>query len=199
MAPATAPVTGRAASRSATFQAGWQAAVKALREELGPIVSQLSIGDGSMDGVSPGVLTHASVMDGSVKYKTLKKLKLQVLCGNLLDHIDNLEEELKEAKVKKAKVEWRLEEELELKEAVFFVGNGTGATTNRGELELKEAVPTGDDDNGTGTTTSNGEEGEDNVRGVEEGNVNVKVTATSSEAKSAKLAKLVKLAKSTNL
>jgi hypothetical protein len=44
-------------------------------------------------------------MDGSVKYKTLKKLKLQVLCGNLLDHIENLEEELKEAKVEKAKVE----------------------------------------------------------------------------------------------
>jgi hypothetical protein len=53
-------------------------------------------------------------------------------------------------------------------------------------LELKEAVP-------------NGEEGEDNVRGVEEGDVKVKVTAASSEAKLAKLAKLVKLAKSTNL
>jgi hypothetical protein len=68
-------------------------------------------------------------------------------------------------------------------------------------LELKEALPTSDDDNGTGTgtTTSNGEEGEDDVRGVEEGDINVKVNATSSEAKSAKLAKLVKLAKSTNL
>jgi hypothetical protein len=136
----------------------------------------------------------------AVKYKTLKKLKLQVLCGNLLDHIEDLEEELKEAKVEKAKVESRLVEELELKEAVFFVGNGTGPPGG-GELELKEALPTSDDDNGTGTgtTTSNGEEGEDDVRGVEEGDINVKVNATSSEAKSAKLAKLVKLAKSTNL
>jgi hypothetical protein len=92
----------------------------------------LLIGDGLMDGVTPDVLTHASVMDGSVKYKTLKKLKLQVLCGNLLDHIEDLEEELKEAKVKKAKVESRLKEELELKEAVFFVGNSTEATTNGG-------------------------------------------------------------------
>jgi hypothetical protein len=92
----------------------------------------MSIGDGSMDGVSPDVLTHASVMDGSVKYNTLKKLKLQVLGGNLLDHIEDLEEELKEAKVEKAKVESRLEEELELKDAVFFVSNGTGATTNGG-------------------------------------------------------------------
>jgi hypothetical protein len=120
-------------------------------------------------------------MDGSVKYKTLKKLKLQVLCGNLLDHIEDLEEELKEAKVEKAKVE------LESEEDVFFVGNGTGATTSGGELELKEAVPTG-------------EAREEDVMGVEEGdNVNVKVYATSNKSKSAKLAKLVKLAKSTNL
>jgi hypothetical protein len=146
-----------------------------------------------MDGVSPDILTHASIMDGSVKYKTLKKLKLQVLCGNLLEHIEDLQEELKEAKVKEAKVELKSEED------VFFVGNGTGATTNREELELKEAVPTGDDNNGTGTTTSNGEEGEEEVMGVEEGDVNVKVNATSNKAKSAKLAKLVKLAKPTNL
>jgi hypothetical protein len=86
----------------------------------------MSIGDGSMDGISPDILTHASIMDGSVKYKTLKKLKLQVLCGNLLDHIEDLEEELKEAKVKKAKVK------LESEEDVFFVGNGTGATTSGG-------------------------------------------------------------------
>jgi hypothetical protein len=49
------------------------------------------VGDGAMDGVSPDILTHASIMDGSIKYKTLKKLKLQVLCGNLLDHIEDLE------------------------------------------------------------------------------------------------------------
>jgi hypothetical protein len=33
---------------------------------------------------------YPDIMDGSVKYKTLKKLKLQVLCGNLLDHIEDL-------------------------------------------------------------------------------------------------------------
>jgi hypothetical protein len=79
-----------------------------------------------LDTINCKILTHASIMDGSVKYKTLKKLKLQVLCGNLIDHIEDLEEELKEAKVKKAKVE------LESEEDVFFVGNGTGATTSGG-------------------------------------------------------------------
>jgi hypothetical protein len=108
------------------LQAGRKAAAKALREEIGLVVSLLSIGDGAMDGVSPDILTHASIMDGSVKYKTLKKLKLQVLCGNLLDHIEDLEEELKEAKVKKAKVE------LESEEDVFFVDFGTGASTSGG-------------------------------------------------------------------
>jgi hypothetical protein len=169
-ATAAAPATGRAASRSATFQAGRKLAAKALREEIGPIVCLLSIGDGAKDGVSPDILTHASIMDGSVKYKTLKKLKLQVLCGNLLDHIEYLEEELKEAKVEKAKVE------LESEEDVFFVRNGTGATTSGGELELKEAVPTG-------------EAREEDIMGVEEGDdVNVKVKATSNKSKSAKLA-----------
>jgi hypothetical protein len=106
----------------------------------------------------PNDLTHANIMDGTIKYKTPRKNKLQLLCGNLLDHIKDLEvekpkvefrlqEELKEATVKKAKVELRLEEEL--KEAVFFVdNNGTGATSNR----------------------------EDNVKGVEEGNVKVNAT-----------------------
>jgi hypothetical protein len=108
------------------FQAGRKAAAKALREEIGLMVGLLSIGDGAMDGVSPDILTHDRIMDGSVKYKTLKKLKLQVLCGNLLDHIEDLQEELKKAKVEKAKVE------LELEEDVFFVGNGTGATTSGG-------------------------------------------------------------------
>jgi hypothetical protein len=89
-----------------------------------------------------------------------------------------LEKELKETKVEKAKVELRLEEELELKEAVFFVdNNGTCATSNR----------------------------EDDVKGVEEGDININVNATSSKAKSAplaksaKLANLVELAKSTDL
>jgi hypothetical protein len=67
-------------------------------------------------------------------------------------------------------------------------------------LELKEAAPTGNNDDGT--TTYNGEAGEEDVMGVEEGDVNdvnVKVNATSNKSKLAKLAKLVKLAKSTSL
>jgi hypothetical protein len=121
----------------------------------------------------PNDLTYANIRDGKVKYKTIRKSKLLLLCTNLLDHIKDLElrheEELKEAKVKKAKVE-------------------------------KEAAPTGDDDD-DGTTTSNREAGEEDIMGVEEGddNVNVKVNATSNKSKSANLAKLVKLAKSTSL
>jgi hypothetical protein len=69
-------------------------------------------------------------------------------------------------------------------------------------LELKEAVST--DNNGTGTgTTSNKEDGEDAVRGVEEGDANVNATSSKIKsdklAMSAKLAGLVKLAKSTDL
>jgi hypothetical protein len=142
----------------------------------------MSTGNGMMDGVAPDDLTYANVMDGKIKYKTIRKNKLQVLCGNLLDHIKDLEvektkvelrleEELKEAKVEKAKVELRLKEELELKEA-FFDENCTGAISNR----------------------------EDDVRGVEEGDVNVNANAKLAKlAKSAKLAKLVERAKSTNL
>jgi hypothetical protein len=57
----------------------------------------------------PDDLTYANVRDGKVKYKTIRKSKLQLLCTSLLDHIKDLklwhEEELKEAKVEKAKVE----------------------------------------------------------------------------------------------
>jgi hypothetical protein len=218
-------------------------------------------------------LTLANVKDGTIKYKTLRKDRLQLLCGTLLDHIEDYEAkfvgayvkeakakaeaigkidqiitvqraeieelkeavlvsnasnvelraELKEAKVEKAKVELESEGDV-----VFFVDNGTGhrdrvpahvapravrtalapdgaiailgdAVGGELELELKEAIPTGDDSNSTGTTTSIGEEGEEDVMGVEEGDVNVKVNATSNEAKSSRLAKLVKLAKSTNM
>jgi hypothetical protein len=93
-ATATAPATGRAASRSATFQAGRKAAIAAIQEEYKghpAYLVPMLIGDRAMDGVSLYNLTHASIMDGSVKYKTLKKLKLQVLCCNLLDHIKDLE------------------------------------------------------------------------------------------------------------
>jgi hypothetical protein len=141
----------------------------------------MSTGTGLMDGIAPDNLTHTNVIDGTIKYKNLKKNKLQLLSGNLLGHIKDLkvekakvklrlEEELKESKVEKAKVKLRLEEEL--KEDVFFV-----------------------DDNGTGATSS----GEDNVKGVEEGDVNINVNATSSEAKLASLAKSTKLAKSAEL
>jgi hypothetical protein len=44
----------------------------------------------------PDNLTHANVMDSTIKYMTLRKNKLQLLCGNLLDHIKDL-------KVEKAK------------------------------------------------------------------------------------------------
>jgi hypothetical protein len=140
---------------------------------LAAIARRMSTGSAQMDGIDPDKLTFANVKDGTIKYKYLRKNKLQLLCGTLLDHIKDLELELRleKAKVEKAKVELRLEEEL--KEAVFVDKNGTGATSN----------------------------GEDDVKGVEVGNVN----ATSSEAKSAKLAKsdklakLVKIAKSTDL
>jgi hypothetical protein len=51
----------------------------------------MSTGDGMTDGVAPDNLTHTNVMDGNIKYKTLRKNKLQVLSGNLLDHIKDLE------------------------------------------------------------------------------------------------------------
>jgi hypothetical protein len=130
----------------------------------------LSTGNGMLDGVDPDDLTHANVMNGNVKYKTLRKNKLQVLCGNLLDHIKYLE-------VEKDKAELRLEEELK-------------------EAKVEEAVF---DDNGTGTTSN----GEDDVKGVEEGDVNVNNVNNNAKldklAKSAKLAKLVERAKSTDL
>jgi hypothetical protein len=75
--------------------------------------------EGRMDGIAPNDLTYANVMDVKIKYKIIRQNKLQVLCGNLLNHIKDLEvkkagvelrleEELKEAKVQKAKVEMRL-------------------------------------------------------------------------------------------
>jgi hypothetical protein len=50
----------------------------------------MSTGDGMMDGIAPDDLTHVNVMDGNIKYKTLKKNKLQLLYGNLLNHIKEL-------------------------------------------------------------------------------------------------------------
>jgi hypothetical protein len=105
-----------------------------------------STGDGRVDGIAPDDLTYANVMNGKVKNKTIRKNKLHVLCANLLDHVKDLKlqhEEPKEVKVEKAKVDFRLEEELELKDAFFFVGDN--ASTNGGgggELELKETTTT---------------------------------------------------------
>jgi hypothetical protein len=39
-------------------------------------------------------LTLANVRDGVIKYKNLRKNKLQLLCGTFLDHIEDLERKL---------------------------------------------------------------------------------------------------------
>jgi hypothetical protein len=146
MAPAPAPATAAANAQEPVFRSRF-----------------LTIGNGQIDGIPPSDLTYANVRDGKVKYKTIRKSKLLLLCTNLLDHIKDLElrheEELKEAKVEEAKVE-------------------------------KEAAPTGDDVD-DGTNTSNGEAGEEDVMGVEE-DVKVNTTSNKSKsAKLAKLVKLV--------
>jgi hypothetical protein len=57
----------------------------------------------------PEELTLANVRDGIIKYKNLRKNKLQLLCGTFLDHIKDLERELRieMAKFEKARVEHR--------------------------------------------------------------------------------------------
>jgi hypothetical protein len=167
MAPALARAAATAAATTATTAT---ATAPVFRSRL------LTISDGQIAGGGgpPDDLTYDNVRDGEVKYKTIRKSKLQLLCTNLLDHIKDLE--------------LRHEEELELKEA----------KVENAKVE-KEVAPNGDGDD-DGTTTSNGEAGEEDVMGVEEGDdVNVKVNATSNKSKSAKLARLVKLAKSTSL
>jgi hypothetical protein len=84
----------------------------------------VSTGDGRMDGIAPNDLTHANVMDGNIKYKTLRKNKLQLLCGNLLDHIKDLE-------VKKAKVKLRIEEELKEAKVKVEARGGVGVEGGR--------------------------------------------------------------------
>jgi hypothetical protein len=219
----------------------------------------MSTGTGTGTDPDSDELTLENVKDGTIKYRTLRKDKLQLLCGTLLDHIEDYEAKFVEAYVKEAKAKAKAIGEIdqiitvqraeieELKEAVLvskeavLVSNASNVEL-RAELkeakveleELKEAVlvsnasnvelraelkeakveleSEGDVffvENGTGhrdrvpahvaPTTSIGEEGEEDVMGVEEGDVNVKVNATSNEAKSSKLAKLVKLAKSTNM
>jgi hypothetical protein len=77
---------------------------------LAALARQMSTGNGQMDGIDPDKLTLANLKDGTIKYKNLRKNKLQLLCGTLLDHIKDLDLELEKAKVKKAKVESRLED-----------------------------------------------------------------------------------------
>jgi hypothetical protein len=102
----------------------------------------LTIGNGEIDGIPPDDLTYANIRDGKVKYKT-----------NLIDHIKDLElrheEELKETKVKKAKVE---------KEAApTGDDDDDGTTTSNGEAGEEDVmgVEEGDDVNVKVNATSN--------------------------------------------
>jgi hypothetical protein len=160
------------------------------------------IGDnGGSVSTNPNELTLANVKDGSIKYKNLRKNKLQLLCGTLLDHIEDLELELRleKAKVEKARVEHRaelkelkrtvgdleLELRLEKAKAPHNVSTPNKTFELRAELkELKEAVFV--NKNGTNATSK----GKDDVKGVvntanatsvKEGDIN----ATSSKAMSA--------------
>jgi hypothetical protein len=141
-----------------------------------------------------------------------------LLCGTFLVHIKDLELELRLEKAKATPNQtFELQEELkELKKAVFLDENGINAMGDKPAGLTQAYWDTGDrrvipwdvinrlaEEDPPCKTSS----GEDNVKGVvntanatsvKEGDVNVKVNATSSEAKSAKLAKLVKLAKSTD-
>jgi hypothetical protein len=93
----------------------------------GRIVAAYGLGDSAhrlclaamLTGTDPDKLTLANVKDVTIKYKNLRKNKLQLLCGTLLDHIEDLELELRleKAKVEKAKVEHRAERK-ELKKTV---------------------------------------------------------------------------------
>jgi hypothetical protein len=189
----------------------------------------MSTGTGTGTDPDSDELTLENVKDGTIKYRTLRKDKLQLLCGTLLDHIEDYEAKFVEAYVKEAKAKAKAIGEIdqiitvqraeieELKEAVL-VSNASNvelraelkeAKVEKAKVELESEGDVFFVDNGTGhrdrvpahvaPTTSIGEEGEEDVMGVEEGDVNVKVNATSNEAKSSKLAKLVKLAKSTNM
>jgi hypothetical protein len=68
------------------------AAAKATATAQEPVFRSrfLTIGDGQINGIPPSDLTYTNVRDGKVKYKTIRKSKLQVLCTNLLDHIKDL-------------------------------------------------------------------------------------------------------------
>jgi hypothetical protein len=89
--------------------------------------------------IDPNNLTFANVRDGILKYKNLRKSRLQLLCGNFLDHIEDLKLELRLEKAKALhNIELRAELK-ELKEAVF-VSNASNVELRAELRELKEAV-----------------------------------------------------------
>jgi hypothetical protein len=112
--------------------------------------------NGGSVSTDPDELTLANVKDGTIKYKNLRKNKLQLLCGTLLNHIKDLELELrlKKAKVEKAKVEHRgelkelkktvgdLELELRLEKAMAPHNVSTPNKTFELRAELKELKET---------------------------------------------------------
>jgi endo-alpha-1,4-polygalactosaminidase (GH114 family) len=118
-------------------------------------------------GTDPDELTLANVKDGIIKYKTLRKDKLQLLCGTLLDHIEDHEAKFVEAYVKeaeaKAKAIGKIDQIItvqraeieELKEAVF-VSNASNVELRAELRELKESAFV--------SSASDASNGEDNVR-----------------------------------
>jgi hypothetical protein len=112
--------------------------------------------NGGSVSTDPDELTLANVKDGTIKYKNLRKNKLQLLCGTLLKHIKDLELELrlKKAKVEKAKVKHRgelkelkktvgdLELELRLEKAMAPHNVSTPNKTFELRAELKELKET---------------------------------------------------------
>jgi endo-alpha-1,4-polygalactosaminidase (GH114 family) len=92
-------------------------------------------------------LTLANVKDGTIKYKTLRKDKLQLLCGTLLDHIKDYEAKFMEAYVQEAKAKAKANGKIdqiisvqraeieELKDAVLV----SNASNVKLRVKLKEA------------------------------------------------------------
>jgi chromosome segregation ATPase len=87
-------------------------------------------------------LTLANVRDGVIKYKNLRKNKLQLLCGTFLDHIEDLKRELgiEKAKVEKAKVEHKALAQVLVKHKAGY--KELKKTIGDRELELRLDVST---------------------------------------------------------
>jgi hypothetical protein len=75
MAPPPTGRTGRSPAEQALRE---EAERQSVRASMFAYVTlpRSSTSNGTMDVVAPDDLTHANVMDGSVKYKTLRKIKL---------------------------------------------------------------------------------------------------------------------------